>query len=273
MHREGTHDEVDSQSEGKHIALLYDRSQMKKGKTSMAQTVPPRTRYMEEEASGLANPLPLGLIALAFATALIGSSFARFLAPLPMAGIGLIVAASLCLGGVVQILAGIWTFGRHAGMGDLGRYNTLAATIFTAYGGFLLALGTLFLLPTFGTAAAFGTGAIAGTINHILALFFLCWAITCGVLLLAALKSSSGLTLVMGLLFLSYLCLFVGELVNAFLPILIIGGIFGMICALVAWYSALGWLLRSTGSPLHLPFGEWTAPYAPPRGYGSEPAV
>lgn len=240
----------------------------------MAQTVPPRTRYVEEETGGLANPLPLGLIALAFATALIGSSFARFLVPVPTLGVGLMLAAALCLGGIVQILAGIWTFGRHAGMWEFGRYNTLAATIFTAYGGFLLTLGTLFLLPGFGTAAALGIGARAGTINHLLALFFLCWAMTCGVLLLSALKSSFSLTLVMFFLFLSYLFLFVGELVGAFLPLLIIGGIFGMICALVAWYSALGWLLRSTGSTLHLPFGEWATPYAtPPRGYGGEPAV
>src|SRR5690349_24507061 len=86
--------------------------------------------------AGIANPVPLGLSALAFTTAIIGCSYAGWIVPSLRTGISLAVAVALFYGGIVQILAGMWEFRKD---------NTFAATLFSSYGGFLLAFGVIFL--------------------------------------------------------------------------------------------------------------------------------
>lgn len=222
-----------------------------------------RARYAEEEAGAVATPTPLGLIALAVTTALVGASFARFLIPALYTGMGIVVGPAIFLGGLVQLIAGIWEFRRN---------HTLAGTLFASYGGFLFAFGLLFM-PTLSLTALFGAD-IKG-FNHSLGLLFLCWTITCGVLFLAALRTNMALLAVIACLFLSYLFLTIGELANANGILLAIGGWLGILCALVAWYAALGGILQATRSPFQLPMGEVEhapLPSAAP-GYGGGPVV
>ena len=84
----------------------------------------------EHMVSSIASPIPVGMIALAFATAIIGCAYAGFIIPSDRASTSLAVGAALFFGGIVQILAGMWEF-RHD--------DTNPATIFTSYGGFLIA--------------------------------------------------------------------------------------------------------------------------------------
>jgi uncharacterized protein len=223
----------------------------------------PQARYAEEETTVGANPTPLGLIALAVTTALVGASFAHFLIPVLYIGMGIVVGPAIFFGGLVQLLAGMWEFRRH---------HTLAATLFSAYGGFLLAFGILFT-PTFSLTALFGADIRA--FNHALGLFFFCWAITCGVLFLGALRTNLALLAVLACLTLAYLLLAIGEFANANFPLLAIGGCLAMICALVAWYASLGGILQSTRSPFQLPMGEVEETPLPSHthGYGGEPVV
>jgi uncharacterized protein len=76
--------------------------------------------------SSVADPIPLGLSAFAFTTAVLGCTFAGFILPGVDAGISLVIAAAHFYGGIVQILAGMWEFRKD---------NTIAATIFSSYGG------------------------------------------------------------------------------------------------------------------------------------------
>src|SRR5260370_13272925 len=92
-----------------------------------------------EAVAPVADPSPLGLSALAFTTAILGCIYAGFIIPRSVASISIAVAAFL-IGGFVQILAGMLVFRK----GD-----TLAAPIFSAYGGVLMAPAVLFL-PCFG---------------------------------------------------------------------------------------------------------------------------
>jgi succinate-acetate transporter protein len=204
----------------------------------------------------------LGLLVLALTTALIGASFARFLVPTVRMGIGTVAAPALVYGGVIQVLAGMWAFRKN---------HILAATLFSAYGGFLIAFGALFL-PLFGLTTLFGANALA--INHALGLLFLCWTISCGVLVPGALRTTMAQGAVVVCLFLSYLFLTIGELANANGPLLAIGGWVGIICALLAWYAALGGILQATGSPWQLPMGErgGASSTSAPQ-YDGEPAV
>jgi len=98
----------------------------------------------ETVVNTVANPIPVGLSALAFTTAIIGCTYAVFIIPSIRVGTSLAVGAALFYGGIVQILAGMWEFTKN---------NTLDATIFTSYGGFLVAFGVVFL-PNFGIFSA-----------------------------------------------------------------------------------------------------------------------
>jgi len=200
------------------------------------------TAHPEPVVSSVADPIPLGLSAFAFTTAILGCTFAGFILPGVGAGISLVVAAALFYGGIVQILAGMWEFRKD---------NTIAATIFSSYGGFLAAFGVVFL-PAFGIFQALNSAAI---LHPALGLFFLCWTIFSALLFLGSLRTNIALLIVLGLMFLSYLLLTIGELAGASVGLLIIGGWLGIVCALVAWYTALADMLRSAEGAFKLPMG------------------
>lgn len=200
-----------------------------------------QTGYAEERTLTSATALPLGYIALAFTTALVGSSFAHLFVPGPGMGIGLVVGAALLFGGVVQFIAGLW---------ELRRGNAIVGTTFAAYGGFLGALG-VFFLPGTNLLSYFSLDTAA--LNHGLGLFFLCWTICVATLLVAAPRANLLLMAVLGLLCLSYLFLMIGEFASGNTPLLIVGGAFGILCALVAWYAALVGLLSAGHSTIKVP--------------------
>lgn len=191
---------------------------------------------------GVADPIPLGLSAFAFTTAVLGCTYAGFILPRGGVGISLVVAAALFYGGIVQILAGMWEFRKD---------NTIAATIFSSYGGFLVAFGIVFL-PGFGIFQALNQAAI---LHLALGLFFLCWTIFSGVLFLGSLRTNLALLIILALMFLSYLFLTIGELAGGSVVLLVIGGWLGIATALVAWYTALADMLRSTDGAFKLPMG------------------
>src|SRR5579885_3057341 len=97
-----------------------------------ASTNQNEVEHVEGVTTSIANPVPLGMSALAFTTAILGCTYAGFIIPSRSAGLGLAVAAALFYGGIVQILAGMWEFKKN---------NTFAATLFSSYGGFLVAFG------------------------------------------------------------------------------------------------------------------------------------
>lgn len=196
--------------------------------------------------SSVANPIPLGLGALAFTTAVLGCVYAGFIIPSARSNISIVsivVGAALFYGGIVQILAGMWEFRKD---------NTIAATVFSSYGGFLAALGAIFI-PGLGI---FGALTQTKVMPQALGLFFLCWTIFTGVLFLASLRTSVAFLIVLGLLFLSYLLLTIGELAGGNVGALIIGGWLGIITALVAWYTALAGMLDSAHGVFRLPMGQ-----------------
>src|SRR5260370_36615401 len=104
----------------------------------------------------------------------------------------MVISTALFFGGIVQILAGMWEF---------KKANTVAATIFSSYGGFLVALGAIF--------GALGPLLGAGIFNTAFGLLFLCWTIFTGVLVLGTLRTN--MSLMSGLLLLVS-----GDLLRAF---------------------------------------------------------
>jgi hypothetical protein len=200
-----------------------------------------RNEVVEAEDNRIANPIPLGLGALAFTTAVLGCSYAGFIVPSLRTGLSVVVAAALFYGGIVQILAGMWEFRRD---------NTIAATIFSSYGGFLVAFGVLFL-PSFGLTSSLSVNGL----HAALGLLFLCWTIFTGVLFLGSFRTSIAMLLVLALLFLSFLFLTIGQLASANTVLLAIGGWIAIATAIVAWYTAWAGMLNTTNSPYKLPLG------------------
>jgi len=212
----------------------------------MAQyTTPGGYEHQDVAEEHIASPGPLGFSVLAFATAIIGCFYAGFIIPFEMIAIRPGVGAVALASGIVLILAGMWEFRKD---------NTEAATVFTSYGGFLILLGMIFM-PNFGVFSAL---VISGLLYVTLGLFFLCWTIFTAVLLIGSLGKSMGLVATLGLLFLSYIFLTIGQLAANNGPLLRIGGWLSIICALVAWYVAVASMqhLEPSQRGLKVPFGQ-----------------
>jgi succinate-acetate transporter protein len=207
----------------------------------MARYTTPDERLTDaEETRGVANPVPLGLCVFAFTTAVLGAYYAGFIIPYQTTGSRMAVGAIIFIGGIVQLLAGMWEFRKN---------NTIAATVFASYGGFLAALGLVFM-PGINVTTMLG-----GAAHLALGLFFLCWTILSAVLLVGSMRTNRLFITILGLLFVSYIFLTIGQLAFDNRVLLGIGGWLGIICALVAWYAAM---ISMTGTThlqdsLHMP--------------------
>ena len=182
---------------------------------------------------GVASPAPLGLSMLAFTTAILGCFYAGFIIPFRAASIRPAIGVFLLIGGIILVLAGMWEFRKN---------YLMTSTTFTSYGGFLAALGILFM-PNFGIQGALVS---SGYLNLALGLFFLCWLIFTGVLCMGATRTNMSMVATLGLLFIAYLFLTIGELAGGITVLLIIGGWFAIVCALVAWLSSLASILGTS---------------------------
>jgi succinate-acetate transporter protein len=192
----------------------------------------------------IANPAPLGLGILAFATAVLGCYYTGFITPYETAGTRTATGAILIITGIILVLAGMWSY----------RKNYMVhATVFTSYGGFLAALGVIFM-PNFGIISALTSG---GDLHYVLGLAFLCWLIFTGVLVLGAIRTSMFMTATMVVLFVTYLLLTIGQLAANNYVLVHIGGWLAIATAIIAWLVAAA-TISSASIPqatFRLPFG------------------
>ncbi len=200
----------------------------------------------EPATIGVASPAPLGLSVLAFATAILGCFYASFIVPYSAGPSGVLtaIAAFIIVSGIVLVLAGMWEFRKN---------STITATIFTSYGGFLVALGLVFL-PNLGISTAL---ASAGAMHHLLGLVFLCWTIFTGILFLGTLRMNISLIVSIGLLFVAFLLLTIGELSGGTRGLLIAGGWVAVACAIISWLAAIASIMSTaTGQEIfRIPLG------------------
>lgn len=209
----------------------------------MAQLTAETSReHGEAVTSAIAHAVPLGLIAFAFTTALLGCVYAEFIVQSVGTNLSIAVGAALFFGGAVQVLAGI---------GEFRRENIVIATVFSSYGGFLAAFGAIFI-PGFGILNLLSR---ASSVHPALGLFFLCWTISSGVLFLSAFRTNVAFFGMLGFLFLGFLFLTIGELAGGVFLFFAIGGWLAIVSVLLAWYTALAGLLSAGHSGFKLPVG------------------
>jgi uncharacterized protein len=209
-----------------------------------AREEPARSARIERTAEDFASPAPLGLNVLAFATAILGCFYAGFIIPYQGLGIRPALGGVLIVLGIVLIIAGILEYRKN---------SMVSATIFTSYGGFLTAIGLVFL-PNLGIL---GFLLASGELNFAMGLFFLCWTIFTGILFIGTLRLNMLLSLTMLVLFVAYLLLTIGQLAGNNSVLNHIGGWLAIVAALVAWLTGLASLLGIEGAnaPFRLPLG------------------
>jgi succinate-acetate transporter protein len=191
----------------------------------------------------LGDPGPLGLAAFALTTfvlsvinaGLLGSTLVKI-----NVATAVVVGLAVFYGGLGQVLAGMWEF-RNG--------NTFGATAFTSYGAFWLSFAAL-LIPGFGIKLTTILGPALG-------LYLLAWAIFTGYMAVCATRLNGALLSVFVALTLTYLALAIGQFVgpNGASPSVwwLIGGWLGILTALLAWYTSMAGVLRSTKGPVQLP--------------------
>lgn len=205
---------------------------------------PARSATVEGTREDFANPAPFGLNILAFATAVLGCFYTGFIIPYQGLAIRPAIGAVLLVSGIVLIIAGILEYRKN---------SMISATIFASYGGFLAAIGLIFM-PNIGVVSILLGGR---QLNFALGLFFLCWTIFSGILFLGTLRLNLLLSLTMLVLFVAYLLLTIGQLAgNSSVPNHI-GGWLAIIAALLAWLTGLASLVAGRGpnALFQLPFG------------------
>ncbi|PXA70611.1 acetate uptake transporter [Cryobacterium arcticum] len=175
----------------------------------------------------LADPGSLGLAAFALTTFVLSMSNTGIV-PSSAAVLGL----ALFYGGIAQVLAGLWEFYNR---------NTFGATAFTSFGAFWLSFW--YLESTGGNVEAGAAGM--GT-------FLLAWTIFTLYMTVAAKKTNGSIFAVFVALTITFLFLAIGAY-TGITAIHQLGGWFGILTALLAWYGSFAVVFNSTAGRAVLP--------------------
>jgi succinate-acetate transporter protein len=196
----------------------------------------------ERSAATIADPATLGLWGFATGTWMVGTVIAGWF---PQAAFTATVPVLLVFAGLVQFIAGLYSFRRS---------NMLAATAFCAFGAFNVTSAFMF-----GLQAAHGlpAGDYAAVQQGFLLESFGFIALA---LMVAALRMNMAIVGVLGLLAIGYALSGIPDLANAigqpgWSLVSTIGGCFLIASALVAYYTGAAMVVNSTWQRSVLPLG------------------
>lgn len=174
----------------------------------------------------VADPAPLGLAGFAFTTLLLSFVNANIISE-PDA-IKLVLGAAAFYGGLTQLLAGMWEFRRG---------YTFGATAFSSFGAFWLSYWWI------------ATHLTGSDVHQMLGLFLLGWCLFTAYMTIAALRTSGAVLAVFAFLTLTFLFLGIGALQNgtpAPDTLTKVGGILGIVTAVLAFYASAADVINST---------------------------
>ena len=173
------------------------------------------------ESKKIANPAPLGLLGFGMATVMLN---------LGNAGIielsAVIVAMAFALGGLAQIIAGVF---------ELKQGNTFGATAFCAYGLFWWSLIFIWVNPF--------AEIIYDADEYSMGFYLLLWGAFTVLMFVATLKQSVALRVIFLTLTVVFFCLAATEFTGVD-TLRFIAGIVGLVCGATAIYTALGHVLN-----------------------------
>jgi succinate-acetate transporter protein len=184
-------------------------------------------------SASIADPAPLGLAAFAMTTFVLSCIRADLI---PASLEGTVFGLAFFYGGLAQLLAGMWEFVRG---------NTFGATAFTSFGAFWLSFWYL------DTHAAFLVAA-KGDAHKGVGTFLLAWTIFTAFMTIGTLRANAALIGVFSSLTVTFLLLALAEYFES-TNLTHIGGYFGLLTALVAWYAAAAGVINSSEKRVILP--------------------
>jgi uncharacterized protein len=181
----------------------------------------------------VADPAPLGLAAFALTTFLLSAKNADW-----TRGTDAWLGYALAYGGLCQLLAGMWEFVNR---------NVFGATAFSTYGGFWIGLGLYVKLVA---PSATKPAMVTNDLGWIL----LAFAIFNIYMLLFSSQVNAAVFAVFLTLEITEIILFIGNFSNSTGTIKL-GGYFGILTAVVAWYASAAGVANGMGGRLALPVG------------------
>jgi succinate-acetate transporter protein len=182
----------------------------------------------------LANPAPLGLLGFGMTTVLLNLHNAGLL---DATSLGMIFSMGIFYGGVAQFSAGMW---------EMKKGNTFAATAFTSYGLFWLSFVALKLFPIFGWTAP--------TSSIVLAAYLAMWGLFTLLMTVGALNLNKALVVVLASLTLLFFLLALGD-ATGIGTVTKIAGYVGIFCGFSAVYLAIAEVLNEVYGRVVLPIG------------------
>lgn len=201
----------------------------------MADSAPPAT----PPALAVADPAPLGLAAFALTTFLLSAANAGWA---PHGGDDIAwIGPAFFYGGLAQFAAGMWEFRNR---------NVFGATAFSTYGAFWLSLA--FVLTTQA-----GHVKVATDILDNLGWFLLAFTIFNTYMLLWSSRVSAAVFMVFLTLEITEILLFIGFFAHpgTGFSLVNLGGIVGIVTALVAWYASAAGVVNGQAGRVVLPVG------------------
>ncbi|CAE6450642.1 unnamed protein product [Rhizoctonia solani] len=205
----------------------------------------------------LGNPAPLGLISFA-ATTLMLSLYNIQTRHITVPNV--VVGMAFGVGGLTQLLAGMWEFGAGNTFGATGRLISLLQLsgahpflAFSAYGGFWFSYGII-LYPGSGVLDAYD-GDKSNQLNDALGIFLLVWFIITFIMFFGTFRASISLAALFFFLDLTFLLLMIGEFMQK-TKVTQAGGVIGAITAFIAFYTGAAGLYSPDASYFILPVGD-----------------
>jgi len=184
----------------------------------------------------IANPAPLGLFSFA-STVLVLSLISVHTKHVTSPNI--VMAMSLAVGGLAQLLAGMWEFACG---------NTFGATMFTSYGGFFISYGIIYW-PGSGILAAYSASQAGsgGSLFDAFGIYLIPWFIFTTLMFFATHRATGALAALYFFWMLSLMLLMIASFRQSS-SINKAGGAFGLVTAAIAYYAAAAAIItRDTG--------------------------
>ncbi len=203
----------------------------------MSSTENPSSAVSSGIAPGahIADPAPLGLAAFALTTFILSFVNAGFV---PASVEAVVFGTALAYGGIAQFAAGLWEFAKG---------NTFGATAFCSFGGFWISFWWL-------TAHLADYKIPAGDVGKGVGLYLISWGIFTAYMTVAATRVSGAVLAVFVLLTITFFLLGIGDW-SGTASITKVGGYFGILTAIAAWYASFAGVTAFTFKRALLPTG------------------